>query len=1565
MKTNYPSLITLALFCFTGLSVRAETATEAWVQRYNSEGDNNDYGIKVRTDGSGNVITAGYTESGNTGYDFLLIKYSSAGVPLWTNRYNRAATSSDRVYDMAVDGGGNVYVTGGSTGSGGYATMAYSGAGVPLWTNLFSGGTANAIAVAGDGKVFVTGESSEDCVTVAYSPTGEALWTNRYSGPANISDEGLDVAVGGNGNVIVTGGSVSANGVPDYATISYTVAGVPLWTNRFNGPVNGTDIPSSIAVDGNGKVFVTGRSPGISSASDFATVAYSGAGLPLWTNRYNGPGNTNDQAVALVVDSIGRVFVTGNSYSAPGFDGNDYATVAYSNAGAPLWTNRFNGSGNGYDQPYSIAIAGTGNVVVTGASAGNGFGTVAYSGAGVPLWTNGFTGPGYIGAIAQAVTVDNAGNVFVTGYGGDGVTSVDLATVAYSSVGMPMWTNSHNSRSAGSAIARAVAVGAAGTIIVTGQVSPGSAGQRISTVAYSGAGLAQWTNIYAAQIPVGYPSTTADDPVDVVVDSTGNVFVAGKTGDLSSANDFVTIGYSSGGSPLWTNRYSGPANQTDHVRDMVVDGSGNVFITGRSDSTNVSPYDPNYATVAYSGAGVPLWTNRYSGPGNNIDDANAVAVDAAGNVFVTGYSANSSGYPASYDFATVAYSGAGVPLWTNRYNGPANNDDRATDVAVSSNGKVFVTGYSKNSQGYFDCVTLAYSWAGLPLWTNRYTNGTFATAIAVDGDENVFVTGWSYKGGYAGEFATVAYSAAGDFLWENRYFGPAGLLAGRAEAVAVDGAGNVIVAGYSGSTNVPPYDLDFTAVAYSNLGVPLWTNRYDGGANGEDYTSGKHSLALAQDGVVVVGASARGPSSETAYDYAVVKYMNPGPPVITSQPASQTNVIGTSMSFNVSAYGTTPLLYQWRRDGTNLVDGGRISGVGTDTLTVTNLGFSDAADYGVIITNAYGSVTSVVASLTMVPPVPIVVSNDIASGTVETWHAANTYLLSTMIYVQSNATLTIEPGTVIKGVTNGAPRAGITDPISGLWVTRGGKLYATGTVDMPITFTFDGDDVNDPDDVPAGTQGQWGGLVLLGKAFINSALSATGAVATPKFDVVPGTAGGGSLAEHLFGGGDDNDSSGALRYVSIRYPGRALGGASRVPGLMMGAVGAGTTIDHVEVYAGGGDGFAWQGGMVNTRHLVAAFCADDDFDMDQGCRGTNQFWFGIKPPDYGGSDSRGLETDGDLSQAVQGELPITTFEAWNVTLIGRGKTNQLFGGGPAQHSRDEAAPRIYNSIITEFNDGLLLDSDGLLYWTNGSAGVWNTIFNVSNRVQGANGLFIFTNSAYANTEQNPLLYGISYTNDVGLNPRPQPGSPVFSSVLGGAPVATTYRGAFADAFDNWADGWTALFQGGFLAPAAPTVAPTISSQPQSVTNLAGTPALFSTSAGGSPSPSFQWRFNGTPIMDATNSTYSIASVVFSNAGDYDVVATNVAGGVTSSVATITVLPPPGYNQIAAQLMANGDILLSFVGMDGENYALERTFSLAPPNWIPLATNPAVGGVAVFTNTPVSTTNNFWRIRSLP
>ena len=266
----------------------------------------------------------------------------------------------------------------------------------------------------------------------------------------------------------------------------------------------------------------------------------------------------------------------------------------------------------------------------------------------------------------------------------------------------------------------------------------------------------------------------------------------------------------------WVQRYNGSVNASDQATAVAVDASGNVFVTGSSVGSGGTE---DYATIAYSSAGVPLWTNRYNGPGNGHDTAYAVAVDASGNVFVTGSSGDSSG---NYDYVTIAYSGAGVPLWTNRFDGPENSWDQATAVAVDGSGNVFVTGSSRDSSGDYGYVTIAYSGEGVPLWTNRYNgpaNGAdLASAVAVDGSGNVVVTGRTDSiqdaligAFWGGDYYTAKYAAAdGATLWEKRFNGPLSLSFPSASPCLALGPNGMIA--ISGS-----FSGDFATVVYREV----------------------------------------------------------------------------------------------------------------------------------------------------------------------------------------------------------------------------------------------------------------------------------------------------------------------------------------------------------------------------------------------------------------------------------------------------------------------------------------------------------------------------------------------------------------------------------------------------------------------------------------------------------------------------------------------------------------------------------------------------------------------------
>jgi putative pyrroloquinoline-quinone binding quinoprotein len=402
--------------------------------------------------------------TGSTGGGYATIAYSAAtGAQLWAQRYN--VPGGGAAYSVAVSPGGDkVFVTGQSyaaASASDYATIAYNAAtGAQLWVKRYNSGGANydaasTVAVAPDGtKVFVTGTGDgvlnsggdyvgQNYVTIAYrASTGARLWVKRYSGPGNGNDVARSVAVSpGGGMVLVTGSSPAAASGEDYATIAYSTAtGAQLWAKRYQGPAY-TDYGGAYSVavaPGGDKVFVTGESQGVTSGTDYATIAYSAAtGAQLWAKRYNSGADHNDAAMSVAVGPRGgKVFVTGR-----------WDTVTYDAAtGAQLWARSYVGR-YGSDINYSVAVRPSGDIVyVTGGEIGGDetgeYDTIAYNTAtGGQLWAQNWTPPGVWPAEAYSVAVSPRGDkVFITGSSLGGTGYSDYATIAYNSTtGAQLW----------------------------------------------------------------------------------------------------------------------------------------------------------------------------------------------------------------------------------------------------------------------------------------------------------------------------------------------------------------------------------------------------------------------------------------------------------------------------------------------------------------------------------------------------------------------------------------------------------------------------------------------------------------------------------------------------------------------------------------------------------------------------------------------------------------------------------------------------------------------------------------------------------------------------------------------------------------------------------------------------------------------------------------------------------------------------------------------------------------------------------------------------------------------
>ncbi|MGB2697571.1 MAG: SBBP repeat-containing protein [Candidatus Zixiibacteriota bacterium] len=422
------------------------------------------------------------------------------------------------------------------------------------------------------------------------------------------------------------------------------------------------------------------------------------------------------------------------------------------------------------------------------------------------VWVRTYNGPGNSHDQACAVAVDDLGNVYVTGQSeGDG-TDWDYATIKYFPNGDTAWVRRYNGPANGPDLARAMAI-----------------------------------------------------------DGSGNVYVTGYSRGIENNADYLTIKYHTNGDTAWVRRYNGPAGSTDVATSIAVDFAGNVYVAGSSMGVGT---EDDYATIKYNPDGDQVWVVRYNGPANTGDDAYAVVVDNAGNIYVSG---ESDGITTGSDFATIKYDSEGNELWVKRCDGIVTSGDIAHKLALDGLANVYVTGFSYDSEIHAIYATVKYDSSGTEIWSRTYQGemtigpGGVAVDIAADNSGNAWVTGWTRNSGTNYDYTTVKYDAEGNQLWAARYHSWADGCEG-AEAIAVDGNGNAYVTGWSEDVNFNADDC--ATVKYDPEGNQEWVARYNGSGNYQDA-----GLAIAVDDSNNVYVTGEAAGTTSAYDYVTIKYV--------------------------------------------------------------------------------------------------------------------------------------------------------------------------------------------------------------------------------------------------------------------------------------------------------------------------------------------------------------------------------------------------------------------------------------------------------------------------------------------------------------------------------------------------------------------------------------------------------------------------------------------------------------------------------------------------------------------
>jgi alpha-tubulin suppressor-like RCC1 family protein len=681
----------------------------------------------IATDSAGNVIVTGASGTSFFSSDYLTVKYAAAnGAVLWERRHTANSSSDDRAYAVEVDAAGNVLVAGST------------------------GGTAGVIKYAGN--------------------NGNVLWDRRHSVPSGSSSQALDLALDASGNAFITGSVGTSSGSPDLLVLRFAASNGNIdWDQRFNGASSRTDVGTNIAVDASGNVVVYGstqltqnsfshvvrvaKHAGSNGALQWATVTdYSVQSFLLDTSP-------------LALDASGNVLITGTDFDS--FGRETFQTVKYSSAGALLWERNFTWvTGNLGFQSFQVGHAVTtdadANVIVTGISTSTRGDkdqlTMKYSSTGTQSWQNRYDGPLNRGETYGGVTLDSAGDVVMAG-----------ATAGSSGYGeVHVWKNDGNTGASLWDIRRprsgaqnddeviAVKTDAANHVIVAGISEASSSNEMVYLAKFSAtSGAVLWERRFRPS------STTFARLADMTLDSEGNLIVTGTATRSSTGGDFYTAKYSGAtGAVIWERYLDGPFNQADVGWYVAVDAADNIIAAGAYDSLY---NDEQLLLVKYSAAGVKAW-ERVTPEGL----LRGLAVDPQGNAVITGL-ANDRLFAGKYAAAT------GAPLWEHVHNG-ANAAILGHAVATDASGHVFVTGYARSSRPARDedFVTIKFdATTGTRLWENLF-NGTGGAdqghAIAIDSAGNPHVTGYGYVSSDNYDVYTVKYAGTnGALLGSHRH----------------------------------------------------------------------------------------------------------------------------------------------------------------------------------------------------------------------------------------------------------------------------------------------------------------------------------------------------------------------------------------------------------------------------------------------------------------------------------------------------------------------------------------------------------------------------------------------------------------------------------------------------------------------------------------------------------------------------------------------------------------------------------------------------------------------------
>lgn len=764
---KYSKIILLALLLFA-----AEAAAQhsfGWQRSYDPISNNLQSASDVAADDAGNSYLLGYTGRGYNGTDVALVKYSPAGSLLWARSYDGGnENNSDLGKSLAlVKSGGVTFIYAACVISvSSYGNQAgllkYDTSGNLLWSKKMPPGfNASVTAIASDpsGNVFVSGGTSAEPYVAKFNPDGDSLWLAKITLSAGyINGVVNDIVTDSLGNVYGTGKSSNPNITnDDLIAFKLGPTGTVLWSKLY-ALGNYADIGNALSLR-HGNVNITGRGDNSGSVADILTVKLNAAtGDSIWTRKFNGSLNQYDNSFDIETDSYGNIYVAGQT------DGATYAgdavALKYNSSGILQWTRKYAGTASMEDVFREIRLDSVGNIYAAGRinfGAGANFVAVKYNPSGDSLWTRLYN-HGNI-EDAHAMTLDIYLNMIIAGE----CDNMDMACVKYNSSGQLQWSRKFYGAQLYADHVNSLVTDKNGNVYVAGKSRVSQYGDQFTVIKYDSSGNQKWLKSYGVQLYDNY-----DEAKAITIDKNGYLYVTGTSRSRFNnlSLDFLTFKLDTSGNQYWYATFNGAANGDDDAKAIAVDSSGNVFIAGESKGL-VSGID--YCIVKYSPSGSKLWERYYNGTGSGADYAYDICADPSGNVYVTGQSFGGS---SGDDIATLKYNSSGTQVWVQRHNGSGNGFDYANTIELDKSYNVYVSGTSMSSGNNSNIALIKYrnDNAGTEAWAKYFSAGTtgFESATGMKFDTSrtrIYLDGTSHFDDNGSASFIAKYDTSGYRMW--------------------------------------------------------------------------------------------------------------------------------------------------------------------------------------------------------------------------------------------------------------------------------------------------------------------------------------------------------------------------------------------------------------------------------------------------------------------------------------------------------------------------------------------------------------------------------------------------------------------------------------------------------------------------------------------------------------------------------------------------------------------------------------------------------------------------------